>query len=64
MLSITTIENFQENLPVGGDADVFFINVIVQKHRAWVLPRLLSETHPKARKRVVISQDRLHHVAF
>lgn len=29
MLSIITIENFQENLPVGGDADVFFVNVIV-----------------------------------
>lgn len=42
-----TIENFQENFPVGGDANVFFIDVVVQKHRAWVLPRLFPETNPK-----------------
>jgi len=44
---IITIENFQENLPVGGDADVFFIDMIVQKHRAGVLPRLFPETNTK-----------------
>lgn len=43
-----TIENFQENFPVGGDADVFFIDVVVQKHCAWVLPRLFPETNPEA----------------
>lgn len=29
MLSIITTKNFQENFPVGGDADVFFIYMIV-----------------------------------
>lgn len=42
-----TIEDFQENFPVGGDADVFFIDMIVQKHRSWVLPCLFPETNPK-----------------
>lgn len=42
-----TIEDFQENFPVGGDADVFFIDMVVQEHRSWVLPCLFPETNPK-----------------
>lgn len=42
-----TIENFQEHFPVGGDADVFFIDMVVQKHSARVLPRLFPETNPE-----------------
>lgn len=42
-----TIENFQEHFPVGGDADVFFIDMVVQKHSAWVLPCLFPETNPE-----------------
>lgn len=44
-----TTEKFQENLPVGRDADVFFIDVVVQEHGAWVLPCLFSETNPENR---------------
>lgn len=42
-----TIENFQEHFPVGGDADVFFIDMVVQKHSAWVFPSLFPETNPE-----------------
>lgn len=41
-----TIKDFQENFPVGGNADVFFIDVVIQKHSGWVLPRLFPETNP------------------
>lgn len=42
-----TIKDFQENLPVGRNADVFLIDMIIQKHCAWVLPRLFSEANPE-----------------
>lgn len=43
-----TIKNFQEHFPVGGYADVFFVDVVVQKHGARVLPCLFPETDPEA----------------
>lgn len=42
-----TIEDLQEDLPVGGDVDVFLIDVVVQKHCTWILPCLLPETEPE-----------------
>lgn len=45
-----TIKHFQEHFPVGGYADVLFIDMVVQKHGARVLPCLFPETHPKANR--------------
>lgn len=41
-----TIKDFKENLPVGRNADVFLINVVIQKHCARILPRLFPEANP------------------
>lgn len=43
---VFTFKDFQEHLPVTGDVDVLLIDVIIQKHRAWVLPGLLPESKP------------------
>lgn len=53
-----TIKNFQEHFPVGGYADVFLIDMVVQKHSARVLPRLFPEPHPEANRsrRIVFSK--------
>lgn len=48
---ISTIKDFQENLPVGRNADVFFVDVVIQKHCAWILPCLFPEANPNHRNK-------------
>ena len=46
MKLVLTVEDLQKDLPVGGDVDVFLVDMVVQEHCSWVLPRLLPESEP------------------
>lgn len=55
-----TVKNFQEDLPVGGNADVLLIDVVIQKHSAWILPSLFPKTNPTNTQILIKWCARLH----